>query len=79
VALPWEIQQKARQAYRLWQKDPRHRSLRMKKVNPTENVWSVRIDREHRAVGVMKDNAIIWFWIGRHDDYERLLTGKRKT
>jgi hypothetical protein len=26
----------------------------------------------------MKPDAMIWFWIGRHDEYERLLGGKRK-
>ena len=50
----------------------------MKKVDQEGNVWSVRIDRQHRAVGVMKADAMIWFWIGRHDEYERLLGGKRK-
>ena len=74
--MPREIRKKAREAYKLWERDPRHRSLRMKKVSPKANVWSVRIDREHRAVGVMKEDAMIWFWIGKHDEYERLLGGK---
>ena len=78
VALPREVRKKARNVYRLWKQNPKHPSLRMKKVDQEGNVWSVRIDREHRAVGVMKPDAMIWFWIGRHDEYERLLGGKRK-
>jgi len=78
VALPKDIRKKARDAYKLWQRDPKHRSLRMKKVDKEGDVWSVRIDRQHRAVGVMKEGAMIWFWIGKHDEYERLLGGKGK-
>ena len=55
--------------------NPKHPSLRMKKVDKEGDVWSVRIDRQHRAVGVMKEGAMIWFWIGKHDEYERLLSG----
>ncbi|WP_440588849.1 hypothetical protein [Geminicoccus harenae] len=29
----------------------------------------------HRAVGVMSEGAIIWFWAGSHRDYERLIRG----
>lgn len=78
VALPKDIRKKARDAYKLWQRDPKHRSLRMKKVDKEGDVWSVRIDRQHRAVGVMEEGAMIWFWIGKHDEYERLLGGKGK-
>ena len=76
--MPKDIRKKARDAYKLWQRDPKHRSLRMKKVDKEGDVWSVRIDRDHRAVGVMKPDAMIWFWIGKHDEYERLLGGKGK-
>jgi len=42
VALPKDIRKKARDAYKLWQRDPKHRSLRMKKVDKEGDVWSVR-------------------------------------
>jgi hypothetical protein len=35
----------------------------------------VRIDLDWRAVGVMKDGTMVWFWIGSHSAYERLLAG----
>ena len=28
---------------------------------------------DYRAVGVIKDNEIIWFWIGSHNVYDKLL------
>ena len=28
----------------------------------------------YRAVGMLKNEAIVWFWIGSHADYDRLLS-----
>jgi hypothetical protein len=42
-------------------------------VHATLPVYSVRIDLDWRAVGVLKDDTVVWFWIGSHNDYERLL------
>ena len=65
-----EVQLRARKAYRLWKVNPRHPSLHFKK---TGKVWSVRVDEAHRALGNMLEDTMIWFWIGSHDDYERLI------
>jgi hypothetical protein len=27
----------------------------------------------YRALGLLEDEEITWFWIGRHADYDRLL------
>jgi hypothetical protein len=27
------------------------------------------------AVGILRDDGIVWFWIGSHQDYDRLLAG----
>ena len=71
--LPNEIRRQARQAYRLFQKDPHHPSLRFKKVQEESNTYSVRVSLGYRALGVMEGSTIIWFWIGTHADYDRLL------
>lgn len=68
------IQAKAQSAYRLWSENPSHPSLRFKKVHGTLPVYSVRIDLDWRAVGVLKDDVVIWFWIGPHSEYARLLS-----
>lgn len=65
------VQEKARRAYELFEKDPQHPSLHFKKVHPTEPLYSVRVSLSHRALGVRDGNEIVWFWIGSHDEYER--------
>jgi len=71
--LPPEIQRRAERAYELFEQDPRHPSLRFKKIHAVESIYSVRITRDYRALGLRKENDMFWFWIGSHDDYERLL------
>lgn len=61
----------ARKAYRLWKDNPFYPSLRFKCINSEEDIWSVRINRNYRAIGILDDDTIIWFWIGNHDDYEQ--------
>ena len=68
-----EIQAQARRAYRLFRTDPAHPSLRFKKVEQTENVYSVRIGLGYRALGVLQGSVVTWFWIGSHADYDRLV------
>ena len=71
--LPPEIKRRARTAYRLWRTDPRHSSLRFKKVG---EFWSIRIGSGYRALALPQDDVLFWFWIGTHDEYERLITGR---
>ena len=72
-AAPAAIKLKAQSAYRLWSEDPGHPSLRFKKVHQTLPIYSVRIDLDWRAVGLLREGTMIWFWIGPHNEYERLL------
>lgn len=71
--LPEQAKTRARNAYRLFDRDPRHPSLHLKKVHTRASVYSVRISQGYRALGVQEQDTIIWFWIGSHDEYERLL------
>jgi hypothetical protein len=66
-----DIRAKAKKAYYLWSEDSFHPSLRFKCINKPENIWSVRVTLGYRAVGIMDDDTVTWFWIGSHDDYER--------
>ena len=72
-AAPAAVQAKAKAAYRLWAENPAHPSLRFKKVHASLPIYLVRIDLDWRAVGVMKDGTMVWFWIGSHSAYERML------
>ena len=66
-----QIKSKVRKAFRIWKRNPRHPSLRFKKVG---GLWSARIDDDHRALALMDNEVLYWFWIGNHDEYERLIT-----
>jgi hypothetical protein len=65
-----EIRRLARKNFRLWLRNPRHPSLRFKKVG---RFWSARVGADHRALALIKGNKAEWFWIGPHDEYDRLL------
>ena len=65
-----ELKRRARKSYQLWSENPFHPSLRFKCINQSESLWSVRITRGIRAVGIMDGDKVVWFWIGTHDDYE---------
>jgi len=71
--LPADIQDQARRAFRLFRSDPSHPSLRFKKVEQTDNVYSARIGLGYRALGVSDGGQVTWFWIGSHADYDRLV------
>jgi hypothetical protein len=72
-ALPPDVQDHARKAYGLFSADPRHPSLQFKKVHTTEPIYSARISGGYRAVGRLDGDLVLWFWIGGHDEYDRLL------
>jgi mRNA-degrading endonuclease RelE of RelBE toxin-antitoxin system len=74
-ALPAEVRKQAAEAYKLFLDNPRHPSLQFKQVHATEPIYSVRISRNYRAVGVLLGQEMLWFWIGAHGDYEKLLRG----
>ena len=65
-----KLKQRTRKAYQLWAENPFHPSLHFKCINQAENLWSTRITRGIRAIGIMDGDTVTWFWIGNHDDYE---------
>ncbi len=71
--LPIHVQQLSRKAYKLWKDNPQHPGIQFKLVVPKEAIYSVRVSIAYRALGVKEDETIIWFWIGSHTDYEKML------
>ena len=67
-----EIRELARKAYRLFRENARHPSLHFKKGHD-DSIYSVRVTLGYRALGLLEDDEITWFWIGTHADYDRLL------
>ena len=68
--LPKHLQNLADDSFSRLKTNPRHPSLHLKKVG---HYWSVRIGKRHRALGVNKNNGILWFWIGSHTEYDQLI------
>lgn len=71
--LPDSVRKQAREAYRQFEKNPHHPSLHFKQVHTTKPVHSVRVNLEYRAVGIRDGEEIVWFWIGPHDEYAKLI------
>ena len=71
--LPAEVQARARRNYRLWQSDPHHPGLHFKKIHSKEPIYSVRVGRSWRALGLFEEGTIYWFWIGSHSDYDKVI------
>jgi hypothetical protein len=72
--LPRQIQRQAREAYKLFKQNPYHPGVRFKRVHPTSLIYSARISIDYRAVGVLDGDESIWFWIGPHADYDKLIS-----
>lgn len=68
--LPESIQDLADKNFSLLKENPKHPSLRFKKVGP---YWSVRVGLSYRALGKERKEGIIWMWIGSHAEYDQLL------
>ena len=69
-AQPANIQALADRAFALLKADPRHPSLHFKKAN---RFCSVRVGLHYRVLGVEIRDGILWFWIGTHAEYDRLV------
>jgi len=63
------VRELANKAFALLKSNPRHPSLRFKKVG---RFWSARVGLRYRAVGFDAPDGILWFWIGTHSEYDNL-------
>ena len=77
--LPPEIKKKAKRVYETFLKNPDHPSLHFKQIYSKRSIYSVRISKSYRALGVIEDKNIIWFWIGSHSDYDKLIKKMSKS
>jgi hypothetical protein len=68
--LPADVRELADKNFELLKADPRHPSLHFKK---TGEYRSVRVGLRYRALAVEVPEGLIWFWIGTHSDYDKLL------
>jgi hypothetical protein len=71
--LPRGIGRLADRSFKLLKQNPRHPSLHFKNVG---RFWSVRVGIHHRALAIQDGEAIVWFWIGHHTEYDQILGGR---
>jgi len=69
-ALPAKVRGTADKSFALLNRNAQHPSLRLKKVG---EYWSVRVGKHHRALATEVRDGLLWFWIGTHEDYDRLI------
>lgn len=69
-ALPAEVQALADRAFELLSANPKHPSLHLKMVG---RFWSARVGLHHRAVAVEGPQGLVWFWIGGHGEYDKIV------
>ena len=72
-ALPPEARPLAVKSFRLWPRDPFHPSIHFKRVG---QFWSARVGSDYRALAVVTGERVEWFWIGPHNEYDRILRGR---
>ncbi len=72
--LPKDVQGKAYITYHLWKSNHYHPKLHFKRIHSSKPIYSVRVGLSYRALGIIEDNTIIWFWIGSHEDYNNLIS-----
>jgi hypothetical protein len=68
--LPQSIQDLADAHFALLKENPSHPSLHFKKIG---NYRSVRIGMDYRALAVESTDGLLWFWIGSHADYDKII------
>lgn len=68
--LPQPIRDLADRNFERLKADPFHPSLHFKQAG---RFWSARVGLHYRALAVSEGDDMIWFWIGTHADYDKLL------
>jgi len=49
-------------------------AVQFKLIRRASHTYSVRVGFHWRALGRAEDTTIIWFWIGSHADYDKLIS-----
>lgn len=69
-ALPKHTQKLANKNFTLLKNNANHPSLHTKKVG---EYWSVRIGISYRALAIEIKEGLLWFWVGTHAQYDKLI------
>ncbi|MGH6925670.1 MAG: type II toxin-antitoxin system RelE family toxin [Propylenella sp.] len=68
--LPEPVRRLADRSFDIMKTNPRHPGLNLKRIG---RIWSARVGLGYRALGADAGGDIVWFWIGSHADYDKML------
>jgi hypothetical protein len=68
--LPAPVRELADKNFELLKNNPQHPSLRFKRVG---RFFSARVGLSYRALGVEVEDGVLWFWIGSHAEYDKIV------
>lgn len=69
--LPDHIRKLAGKNFELLKQNPEHPSLHFKKV---DRYRSVGVGLHYRALGIEVPEGVLWFWIGTHAEYDKIIS-----
>lgn len=69
-SLPASVKRVADRNFQILKENPKHPSLHFKKLG---HYWSVRVGIRYRALAVEVEDGLLWFWIGSHADYDKII------
>lgn len=73
--LPQHIRKQAQEAHRQFDRDTSYPGLNFEEVDARRHLWSARVTRGYRVLGIREGDDITWFWIGSHSAYDKLIKG----
>ena len=69
-SLPAAVRNLADKNFALLRENPNHPFLHFKRVG---RFWSARVGMRYRTLAVESGEDLVWFWIGTHAEYDRLI------
>ena len=79
-ALPERVRRDADVAYAHFAADPNHPGLNFERIQCAKaTLFSARVNEQYRVLGRGEESdTVVWFWIGTHQDYDKMLSQYRK-
>jgi hypothetical protein len=79
-ALPDRVQHDADAAYARFAANPAHPGLNFQRIQGIKApLFSARVSEQYRVLGRGEgSDTVIWFWIGTHQEYDKLLDQYRR-
>jgi hypothetical protein len=65
-------------AFRAYRRDPKLVRFELKcRLSDRTPIYGAEAGQNLRALAMRKDDVVYWFWLGTHEDYDRILKDMR--